>query len=149
LKRLSAKISIFACLMMLINFTGCGIKGNPVINSYVPDYRQIVKNVSADSSGDTVILKWDFYYRDYKINYVSIEKSEVGSAGNECKDCPRTFERIGELPVKEAGRNNKEYKNFSFTDKKVIHGKTYNYRLMLCDDSNICYESYTTEISLK
>jgi hypothetical protein len=149
LKRVSIQISIFVCLVMLINFTGCGIKGNPVIISRVPDYRQNVKNFTAVSSGDELILKWDFCDKDFKINYVVIEKSEVGSAGNECKDCPRTFERAGEVPVKEAGRKNKECNSFSFTDKKVIHEKTYDYRLMLCDDSNICYKSESTEINFK
>jgi len=149
LKRVSVKISIFACLMILINFTGCGIKGNPVIISNVPDYRQVVKNFRAVSSGDEVILKWDFYDRNFKINYVVVEKSEVGSAGNECKDCPRKFERIGQVPVNKMGRTNEEYNSFSFTDKKVIQGKTYNYRLMLCDNFDLCYESNTTEINFK
>ena len=149
MKRASVKISIFVCLVILINFTGCGIKGNPVIKSGVPDYRQIVKNFRADSYGDEVKLKWDFFNKDSEINYVAIEKSEVGSAGNECRDCPRTFERIAQIPAKEAGRKNKENNSFDFTDKKVIHGKKYNYRLMLCDDSNMCYESNATEINIK
>lgn len=149
MKRASVKISVFACLVMLINFTGCGIKGNPVIKSVVPDYSQIVKNFRADSSGDEVILKWDFFNKDSGINYVAIEKSEVGSAGNECRDCPRTFEPIAQVPVKEDGRKNKENNGFDFTDKKVVHGKIYNYRLMLCDNSNICYESNSTEMNFK
>ena len=41
-----------------------------------------------------------FYDKNGLINSIIIEKSEVGSAGNECKDCPRTFERIGQIPVK-------------------------------------------------
>jgi hypothetical protein len=144
LKKASAKISLLACLLIL-TFTGCGIKGNPVILSNVPDYGLIVKNFRADSLSNQVTLKWDFYDRENKIDHIVIEKSEVGSAGNECKDCPRTFERIGQMLVKDVRGKNKR---FSFSDKKVIHGKTYDYRLMLCDDSNICYEGSTIEINI-
>jgi hypothetical protein len=144
--------------MMFINFTGCGIKGNPVMPSRVPDHGQIVQNLQAVSSGDAVILNWDFFYgKDLKINYIAIEKSEVGSAGNECKTCPRTFKRIGRVPVKpvkpakpakEDGRE-KEYSSLSFKDKEVVRGKIYNYRLMLCDGYNVCLESSRAEIDFK
>jgi hypothetical protein len=133
---------------MVMSFSGCGIKGNPVIAS-APDPTQIVRNIKAVSSGDAVILNWDFYDKDFRIDYIAVEKSEAGSAGNECKDCPRTFERAGLVPVKETAQKNNEYKSLSFSDKKVVRGKTYNYRLMLCDDFNTCYESSTAEINFK
>jgi hypothetical protein len=103
--------------------------------------------MKAVSSGHAVILKWDFYDKDTKINYIAIERSEVGSAGNECKNCPRTFERIGLVTVKGIRPENKEFNTFSFTDKKVVRGKTYNYRLMFCDDSNVCLDGAVTEIN--
>ena len=146
MKRIPVKYSVVACLMTLILFTGCGLKGNPVALSTMPDNRQIVQNMKAVSSGDAVILKWDFYDKDVKINYIAIERSEVGSAGNECKDCPRTFERVGQVPVKGIKLENKESNILSFTDKKVVQGKIYNYRLMLCYDSGVCLEGSSTEI---
>jgi hypothetical protein len=149
LKRVPVKYSIVVCLMTLILFTGCGLKGNPVALSAVPNYRQIVQNMKAVSSGDAIILKWDFYDKDANINYIAIEKSEVGSTGNECKDCPRIFERIGEVQVKGIKPENKESNILSFTDKKVVYGKIYNYRLMLCEDSGVCLEGATTEINFK
>jgi hypothetical protein len=133
----------------LILFTGCGLKGNPVSFSALSDHQQIVKKMKAVCIDDAVILKWDFYDKDVKINYIAIERSEAGSAGNECKDCPRTFERIGQLPVKVIKPENKESNILSFTDKKVVKGKTYNYRLMLCDDSGVCLEGAATEIYIK
>jgi hypothetical protein len=149
LKRVSVKNSIFACLTTLIIFTGCGLKGNPVSLSAVSDHQQIVKKMKAVYAYDAVILKWNFYDKDVKINYIAIERSEAGSAGNECKDCPRTFERISQLPVKGIKPENKESTILSFTDKKVAKGKTYNYRLMLCDDSDVCLEGAATEINIK
>ena len=148
MKRLPAKYSIFACLITLILFTGCGLKGNPVALSTVTDHRQIVQNMKAVSSGDAVILKWDFYDKDTMINYIAIERSEVGSAGNECKDCPRTFERVGLVSVKGIRTENKKSNTFSFTDKKVIKGKIYDYRLF-CDDFGMYLEGSTTEINFK
>ena len=149
MKRVPVKYSIFACLMTLIIFTGCGLKGNPVSLSAVSDHRQMVQNMKAVSSGEAVILTWDFYDKDTKINYIAIERSEVGSAGNECKDCPRTFERVGLVPVKRVMPENKESNILSFTDKKVIQGKIYDYRLMFCDDFGMCLEGSTIEIIFK
>ena len=146
MKRVAVKYSIFVCLLTLILFTGCGLKGNPVSLSAVSDHRQIVQNMKAVSSGDAVILKWDFYDKYVKVSYIAIEKSEVGSAGNECKNCPRTFEHVGLVPIKGMRPENKESNTLSFTDKKVVQGKIYNYRLKLCDDSGICFEGSTTEI---
>ena len=146
MKRVAVKYSIFVCLLTLILFTGCGLKGNPVSLSAVSDHRQIVQNMKAVSSGDAVILKWDFYDKYVKVSYIAIDKSEVGSAGNECKNCPRTFEHVGLVPIKGMRPENKESNTLSFTDKKVVQGKIYNYRLMLCNDSGICLEGPTTEI---
>lgn len=149
MKRVPVEYNIFACLMILIIITGCGLKGNPVSLSAVSAHRQIVQNMKAVSSDDAVILKWDFYDKDTKINYIAIERSEVGSAGNECKDCPRTFERLGQVPIKGIRPENQESHTLSFTDKKVVKGKTYNYRLMLCDDSDVCLEGSAAEINFK
>jgi hypothetical protein len=135
--------------MTLTLFTGCGLKGNPVSLSAVSDPREILQNMKAVSSGDAVILKWDFYDKDTKINFIAVERSQIGTAGNECKDCPRTFERIAQVPVKGIRSENKESNILSFTDKKVVKGKTYNYRLMLCDDSSVCLEGAATEINIK
>jgi len=149
LKKVMVKYSICACLMTVVFFTGCGLKGNPVSLSVASDHRQIVQNMKAVSSGEAVILKWDFCDKEEKINYIAIERSEVGSAGNECKDCPRTFERVGIVPVREMRAENKKTSILSFTDKKVVRGKIYNYRIMLCDDSSFCQEGSIAEINFK
>ena len=149
MKRVPVKYSIFACLMILILITGCGLKGNPVSLSAVSDHRQIVQNMKAISSGDAVILKWDFYDKDEKVNYIKIERSEFGSTGNECKGCPRTFEKVGLVSVKEMRLENKKTSILSFTDKQVVQGKIYNYRLILCDDSGVCMEGSAAEINFK
>ena len=145
MKKAQVKYSIFYCLILSLLITGCGLKGNPVALSASPDYQQIVKNLVAVSLDDGIVLKWDFYDKSGLINSINIEKSEVGSAGNECKDCPRTFERIGQIPVKEPVPEDKKNKTFNFTDKKVERGKTYNYRLMLCDDGGLCREASGAE----
>jgi hypothetical protein len=37
----------------------------------------------------------------------------------------------------------------SYTDKQVVKGKIYNYRLILCDDAGICREAAVAEINYK
>jgi hypothetical protein len=113
------------------------------------DYRLIVKDMQAISSDEAVILKWNFQDMDGKINYINIEKSEVGSAGNECKDCPRRFERISQMQIKEIILDNKVSSALSYTDKKVVKGRIYNYRLILCEDAGICLEAAAAEINYK
>ena len=148
MKRVSIKYSILF-LLLFTNFIGCGVKGNPVTLSRMSDNVRIVQNLKAVSAGNAVMLSWDFYCKDSNINYIAIEKSELGSAGNECKDCPRKYERIGQVSVKEIKQKNNEYRNLNFTDKEVVNGKKYNYRLLICDDFNVCRESSATEINFK
>lgn len=149
MKRISVKYRLLVLLILFANLTGCGVKGNPVIQPDVKDNAPIISNFKADSTDNSIILNWDFYGTNSKINHIDIEKSELGSAGNECRECPRTFERIGQVSVKDAKQENKEYINFSFTDHKVQRGKTYDYRLLICDVYKECRESSVIEINLK
>jgi hypothetical protein len=149
LKRAKGKNSVFVCLVLLFVIIGCGLKSNPQAMRSIPDYRLIVKDMQAITSDEAVMLKWNFQDRDGKINYINIEKSEVGSAGNECKDCPRTFERISQMQIKEIILDNKVSRALSYTDKKVVKGRIYNYRLILCDDAGICQEAAAAEINYK
>jgi hypothetical protein len=149
LKRAKGKNSVFVCLVLLFVVSGCGLKSNPQAMRSIPDYRLIVKDMQAISSDEAVILKWNFQDRDGKINYINIEKSEVGSAGNECKDCPRTFDRISQMQIKGIILDNKVSRALSYTDKKVVKGRIYNYRLILCDDAGVCQEASAAEINYK
>ena len=149
MKRIYIIYSILTMLIVFANYTGCGVKGNPDILSTIQDKGQIVQNLSAVSAGNAVQLNWDFYGRDTKINYIAVEKSELGSAGNECRDCPRIFERIGQVPIEKIGRENREYSNIHFTDVHVLKGKIYSYRLKLCHETGACQESQTVEIDFK
>ena len=149
MKRTQGKNSVFVCLVLLVVISGCGIKANPQAMRSMPDYRLIVKDMQAISSDEAVILKWNFQDMDGKINYINIEKSEVGSAGNECKDCPRRFERISQMQIKGIILDNKVSSALSYTDKKVVKGRIYNYRLILCDDAGICLEASAAEINYK
>jgi hypothetical protein len=149
LKRTQGGNSVFVCLVLLVVISGCGLKANPQAIRSMTDYRLIVKDMQAISSDGAVILKWNFQDMDGKINYINIEKSEVGSAGNECKDCPRRFERISQMQIKEIILDNKVSSALSYTDKKVVKGRIYNYRLILCEDAGICLEAAAAEINYK
>ena len=144
MKKVLIKYSIFTSLIIIFSLWGCGIKGNPVTLSTVPGNIRIVQNMRASASGNAIILKWDFQDKDYKRGYIAIEKSELGSMGNECKNCPRKYDRIGRVSLKVGKYENS---SLSFIDKKVQKGKAYKYRLMLCDDFNICFENDSTEIN--
>lgn len=149
MKKVLVKYSILLCLIMFANIWGCGVKGNPVIFKNVSGNTQIVQNLKAVASDNSVLLKWDIDTNDFKNNYIAIEKSELSSAGNECKDCPRTYERIGQVSLNEKKQERTEYSSFVFSDKKVSRGKTYNYRLLFCDEFDVCSESAIAGINFK
>ena len=111
--------------------------------SGVPDYSQAVQNLKAIVDSDKgIFLQWNYKNEDVRVSRIMVEKSTLGSAGNECRDCPRTYERIGQLPVN--GLANQPTQ--SFTDKNVKIGNIYKYRLVLCDDNSICQESAAVDI---
>ena len=149
MKKVQRKNSVFVCLVLLVVVSGCGLKANPEAMRSITDYKLIVKDMQAIASDEAVILKWNFRDIDGKVNYINIEKSEVGTIGNECKDCPRTFERISQMQIKAIILDNKVSSALSYTDKKVVKGRIYNYRLILCEDAGICQEASAAEINYK
>lgn len=132
-------------MTLVIIITGCGLKGNPVPYPTLPEKIPSAKNMEALSENDAIILKWNFQDSAGLISYIGIDRSEAGSPGNECKDCPRTFIRIGQVSVKGTRPAEKELQALSFTDNKAVKGKTYTYRLMLCEDNGNCAEAETVE----
>ena len=139
----------FLIILLLIILTGCGFKGNPSPYPVMPDRKPVIKNMEALLSGEAVILKWNFQDKYGLINDIGVERSEFGTPGNECKNCPRTFARIGQIIVKADMPADKEQRALSFTDNKVVKGKIYNYRLMLCEENENCSEASTAEINFK
>jgi hypothetical protein len=134
-------------ILVLIPLAGCGFKGNPSPYPVLPDRKPAIKNMEALSSGEAVILKWNFQDKNGLINYIGIERSEAGTIGNECKDCPRTYTRIGQIPVKAVKPEDKELRMLSFTDNKVMKDKIYDYRLMLCEGNENCSEAAKVKIN--
>lgn len=149
MKRTQWENSLFVYLVLLVVISGCGLKGNPKPMQSITDYKMIVKDMQAITSDEAVILKWNFQDIDGKVDYINIEKSEVGTAGNECKDCPRTFQKISQMQIKGVILDAKVFSGMSYTDKQVVKGRIYNYRLILCDNAGICRETAVAEINYK
>jgi len=148
LKKNQARNS-FLIILLLCVFTGCGFKGNPVSYPVMPDKKPVIQNLEAISREEGVVLNWNFRDKNGLIAYIGIERSEVGSAGNECKGCPVTYTRIGQINVKASMPADKEQRTLSFTDTNAIKEKIYIYRLMLCEENGNCSESSTAEINFK
>lgn len=148
MKRISIKYSVFILMIVFASSTGCGVKGNPVTLSNIPSNERMVQNLKAVVSDNAVVLKCNYIKESMK-SYIAVERSELGSDGNECRDCPRAYERIGEIALKENKNNNQEYGIFNYSDKNVTKGKTYSYRLLLCSDVQDCSESNVAQIKFK
>jgi hypothetical protein len=146
LKKVHRAEYLLLVLFLMLITTGCGLKGNPVAHSRISQLRPQIINLEPVSLDDSVLLKWKFQDENGLINYINIERSEAGASGNECKDCPRTFEKIGSVSVKRAMSVDKEQKALSFADKKAVRGKTYKYLLKMCEENGNCSESSIVEI---
>jgi hypothetical protein len=148
LKKSPARYSILY-LVMFIMLIGCGFKTNPVSYPVIADKKPVIDNLEALAGGEAVVLKWNFRDKSGVINYISIERSEVGTPGNECKNCPRTFQRIGQIPVKEEMPAKSGQTTLSYTDANVVKGRIYSYRLMLCAKNGDCSPASTAEINFQ
>ncbi|HOD64558.1 MAG TPA: hypothetical protein PKO04_09865 [Smithellaceae bacterium] len=130
------------CALLLL---GCGLKANPVAPASGAARGGTVQKPSVAAEGGAAVLSWRLSSSD-RVSYTIIERSTLGSAGNICRDCPRTFEPIDRLPADNAGEKSREYR---FVDSSVGKGKTYSYRLQLCEETGVCRESQTVEIDFK
>ncbi len=133
--------------MAAVVLSGCGIKNNPVPSVSMVDYRPLVGNIMATPQEDGVLLSWELNDKKVAIRNIYIERSQPGAAGNECPGCPQTFERMGRLRVERLLLPREQLKKMSFTDKKVEKGKMYNYRLLLCDEADVCQDKPAAQIT--
>lgn len=137
------KIALAAlCALLLV---GCGLKANPVPPASAGAQNPADQELAVSAQGDAAVLNWRLESAN-RVRYTLIERSTLGSPGNLCRDCPRTFERIGRLEAQNAGANGPEYR---FSDVSAEKGKTYSYRLQLCDEAGVCRESQTVEIDFQ
>jgi len=125
---------------------GCGLKANPVPKATEVSQPRTEQKLQVTADGHAIVLAWQLQNPDGRTSYMNIERSQLGTTGNICQDCPRTFERIGQLPVLSAKSEKDTYR---YTDSLVARGRIYSYRLKLCDEAGSCRESQTVEIDFK
>lgn len=136
--------------MLVAALLGCGLKGNPVSpDNGSANAQQMIRNLKAEISGAAVVLQWDMNSRVSDHHYIAVERSELGTRGNECKNCPRTYERIGQVSLDERQTGATGQNRFVFSDKKVMRDKYYSYRLLFCHETDRCSESAVTDINFK
>lgn len=144
---MKAKQNKFLISLLLVLFAvGCGIKSDPVPLVSMIDYRQMISNVNVSVQDSSVVLTWQLNDKRSAIKNIYVERSEVGGPGNECVGCPLNYERIGQKEIIPSLLKSAQIKKQSFTDTNVEQGKTYNYRLILCDDSGVCQEKPGAQI---
>lgn len=145
----NSAVNNFLLLLFLIIISGCGVKGNPVPYPVVAQNKPTVSKMEAISSVEAIALRWNFQDKDRLVSFIGVERGELGTAGNECKNCPRTYERIGQIMIRGAIAADKEQVTLNFVDEKVVKGRTYNYRLVLCDENGNCPEASEVEINYR
>ncbi len=136
-------------LLLTLLIVGCGIKGDPVPLVSMVDYRQMISDVKASVQDNSVVLTWQLNDKRSAIKNIYIERSEVGGQGNECVGCPQKYDRIGQKEIISPLLKSAQLIKQSFTDISVEEGKTYNYRLILCDNAGVCQEKSGAQINFK
>ena len=144
MKKGSVKNKIIWSVALALLLAGCGLKANPVPLVSVGLQNQAAQELMASVDGNSIVLTWTLNDPAGRTSYITIERSRLGSPGNACKDCPRTFEKIGQLRVDDLKNN-----EYSFADSLAEKGQTYSYRLKLCDEADICSESHSVEADMK
>ena len=145
MKKFLIKNSIGPAALCALLLLGCGLKANPVPSVSGAASNGAAQELAVSNEKGAAVLIWRLASSD-RVSYTIIERSTLGSAGNICRDCPRTFEPIDRLPADNAGEKSREYR---FVDSSVGKGKTYSYRLQLCEETGVCRESQTVEIDFK
>ena len=136
------KIRWITVLFLLL--AGCGLKANPVplVSADLP--MPVADKLAAKAKENAIVLTWMLNDPAGRIRYIDITRSRLGSPGNVCKDCPGTFEKIGQFRVDDPKKS-----EYSYTDFLAEKGQTYRYRLNLCDDADLCNESQTVDENMK
>lgn len=135
-----------ALLMILLMLVSCGVKGNPVPYSVAAGAKPRIINLQGVASADRVELKWNILDLSKSVEFIDIERSDAGSGGNECKDCPALYDKIGQLSLRENDYRSNQKGNLLFTDRNIVKGKIYNYRITMCRENKVCWEPQTIEI---
>lgn len=143
MKNVSRRVNLCLTVVMLAVLMSCGVKGNPVGSSPGETHSRAIGNLTVTSSGDHVVLTWTLRDEQSRIRSIGIERMEYAAEDAECRNCAEKFEGIGRL---DAGTTGQARKSFEFVDKNVTHGKSYGYRLSLCDEFDECFNSAVTEV---
>ncbi len=133
-KRWAGNKVIYFFLTVIV-IAGCGLKANPV-SKPVQDEKPV--KLTATIADDAIVLFWSV--PEETTGHARIEKSVLGTSGNICKDCPRSYSRMAELPVSGESR---------YVDQDVEKGKSYDYRISLCDARGNCRQTQVVRIDMK
>ena len=124
--------------MVVLLAAACGLKADPVPYGVADAVERAQPPLSASQQQGAVELAWPA--PGAGVRRIAVEKSETGTPGNACRDCPRTYTKIAELTPENENR---------FRDTEVAKGKNYRYRLELCDETGTCRQSQAVDIDLK
>jgi hypothetical protein len=129
---------------LVLLLAGCGLKANPVPLKSADMPMPVAEKLVAKSVENTIVLTWLLTDPAGRARYLEIGRSRLGSPGNACKDCPRTFEKIGILRI-----DDRKKSDYSYTDFLAEKGQIYSYQVKICDEADICSEPQTTEAEMK
>jgi predicted small lipoprotein YifL len=124
-----------ALLLSMAGFlTGCGKKGDPLsrANAKAPPVTLSLKNTA-----EGIVVTWPAATGRPETTRFILEKSGGNAGKNDCPGCPQPFVVVAEMsPAEVCGETNGPW--CRYTDRDVVEGQRYGYRLQACDEKGLC-----------
>jgi len=119
--------AIAAILVLLMIFTGCGKKGDPLPPRAMPP--AAIADLRASAVREGIVLTWSLV-GPVEGSGFRISRSEA-AAGNACPGCPQDYRPLAALALADGRLGREGERGFRYLDAAAAAGRFYSYRVAI------------------
>jgi hypothetical protein len=128
-----------ALILIMFLVQGCGLKANPAPRWIQP--LKLVTDIRLQEEAGGIFIQWRIPEQSLPLTQFQITRSESGTQGQSCPDCPQGEVRIADLMSGEQKLVIVGARVFGYQDTDVKPGRLYRYRVVGCDRTGSCSEA--------